>query len=80
MPELLGTKMLETGSLFWGLIFGSIGSGYFLYGKNQQHVVALLSGIALCVIPYVATTALWMIPLSAIFLVLPFVLHFDCLS
>ena len=72
--------MFETGSLLWGLVFGSIGTGYFLYGKNQQHLVALLSGLALCVIPYVATTALWMIPLSAVLMALPFVLHFDCLS
>jgi len=69
--------MIETGSLLGGLVFGSIGTGYFLYGKNQQHIVALLSGVALCVIPYVATTALLMIPLSVVFMALPFVLHFD---
>lgn len=72
--------MFETGSLLLGLVFGSIGTGYFLYGKNQQHFVALLSGVVLCVIPYVATTALWMIPLSAVFMTLPFVFHFDNLS
>ena len=72
--------MFETGSLFWGLIFGSIGTGYFLYGKNQQHFVALLSGVALCVTPYVATSALLMIPLCVVLMALPFVLHFDFLS
>jgi hypothetical protein len=72
--------MFETGSLPWGLVFGSIGTEYFLYGKKQQHLVALLSGIGLCMFPYVATTALWMLPLSAVPMALPFVLHFDCLS
>ena len=52
------------GFIVWGIVFGSIGAGYFLYGKNQQNFVALLSGIALCVIPYLATTALWMIQIG----------------
>lgn len=68
--------MLETGSLFWGFLFGSIGTGYFIYGKKQQHFVALASGLGLWVIPYVATTAL-MIPLSGALMALPFVLRFE---
>ena len=69
--------MLHAGTLFWGLLFSSIGTGYFLYGKNQQHLVALLSGIGLCLIPYFARSAIWMIGLSAILLVLPFVWRGD---
>lgn len=72
--------MLETGPLVWGLLFGSIGAGYFVYGKNQQNFVALLSGVALCVIPYLATTVVWMIPLAAVLMVLPFVWRSDGLS
>ena len=72
--------MLETGPLVWGLLFGSIGAGYFVYGKNQQKFVALLSGVALCVIPYVATTVVWMILLAAVLMVLPFVWRSDGLS
>lgn len=72
--------MLDSGSLFFGLVFGSIGTGYFLYGKNQHHLVALLSGVALCVIPYLATSAVWMIPLALAFMALPFVWRIDCLE
>ena len=72
--------MLETGSLIWGLVFGSIGTGYFLYGKNQMNVVALLSGVALCVVPYLATSAFWMVPLAIAFMVLPFVYRPDFLG
>jgi hypothetical protein len=47
--------MFEMGSiavLLWGLLFGSIGFGFFLYGKKQKAVVPLITGIALCVVPY----------------------------
>ncbi len=47
--------MFEIGStavLLWGLLFGSIGFGLFLYGKKQKAVVPLITGIALCVVPY----------------------------
>jgi hydroxyethylthiazole kinase-like sugar kinase family protein len=36
----------------WGMIFGSIGCEYCLYGKKQRAVVPLIVGIALCVVPY----------------------------
>jgi hypothetical protein len=38
--------------LMLSILFGSIGAGYFLYGKKQRQVVPLLTGIALCVYPY----------------------------
>ena len=38
--------------LMLSILFGSIGAGYFLYGKKQRQVVPLLRGIALCVYPY----------------------------
>ena len=69
--------MISTGSLFCGLIFGSIGTGYFMYGKKQQHIVALLSGIALCVVPYLFTSVLLIVLFCAVFVVLPFVLKFE---
>ena len=38
--------------LLWGVVFGSIGLAYFVYGKKQQRFVPLLCGIALMVYPY----------------------------
>ena len=43
---------MDTASLLWGLLFSSIGFGYFLYGKKQHSVVPLLCGITLMVYPY----------------------------
>ena len=36
----------------WGMIFGSIGFGFVLYGKKRRAVVPLLTGITLCLVPY----------------------------
>lgn len=37
---------------FTGLIFGSIGMGYMVYGRKQANFMALLAGVGLCVFPY----------------------------
>jgi hypothetical protein len=42
----MGTTMMLS------ILFGSIGAGYCLYGKQQRQVVPLLTGLALCVYPY----------------------------
>ena len=44
--------MFDTWTLVFGLIFSSIGLGYFIYGKKQANVVAQYSGLALMVYPY----------------------------
>ncbi|MEO5957173.1 MAG: hypothetical protein ABIR36_15995 [Nitrospiraceae bacterium] len=42
----------STAVLMWGMLFGAIGFGFFLYGKKQRAVVPLITGIVLCVFPY----------------------------
>jgi len=43
---------MDTASLLWSLLFGSIGLGYFIYGKKQSNTVVRYVGIALMVYPY----------------------------
>jgi len=38
---------MDIASLLWGVLFSSIGFGYFLYGRKQQQLVPLLCGIGL---------------------------------
>lgn len=46
-------------SLLWGVLFGSVGFGYFLYGKKQGAVIPLVCGLLLMVFPYfISNTAL----------------------
>jgi hypothetical protein len=44
--------MVDTGYLLVSLIFSSIGLGYFIYGRKQQHKVAKYAGIGLIIYPY----------------------------
>jgi len=46
---------MSTASLLWGLVFGSFGMGYFVYGKKQNRVVPLVCGLVLMVFPYVVS-------------------------
>ncbi len=43
---------MATANILWSLLFGSIGIGYFIYGKRQAHTVARYTGIALMIYPY----------------------------
>ncbi|MDR7099856.1 hypothetical protein J2X04_002237 [Lysobacter niabensis] len=48
---------MDTGLLLWGLLFSSIGLGYFIYGKRQQAPIPLVCGLALMVFPYFVSSA-----------------------
>ena len=68
--------MFESGStavLLWGLLFGSIGFGFFLYGKKQKAVVPLITGIALCVVPYFIANVYVLVGVGVVLVAIPFV-------
>ena len=39
-------------TLFLGVIFSSIGLGYFMYGKKQKMTMPFIVGIVLMIFPY----------------------------
>ena len=39
-------------TLLWELLFGSIGLGFFIYGKKQKKMVPLGCGVLLMIMPY----------------------------
>ena len=43
---------METAELLWGLLFGSIGLGYVLYGRRQSRPVPFVCGLMLMGFPY----------------------------
>ncbi|MFC1693243.1 amino acid transport protein [Candidatus Latescibacterota bacterium] len=49
---------MNPGYLFAALIWGSIGLGFFIYGKKQKSPVPLVCGILLMVASYFAKTPL----------------------
>jgi len=44
--------VIDTWSLVFGLVFSSIGLGYFIYGRRQDNAVTRYCGIALLMYPY----------------------------
>jgi hypothetical protein len=65
-------EMDSTAVLLWGLLFGSIGFGYFLYGKKQKAVVPLITGIVLCVVPYFIANVYVLVMVGVILMAIPF--------
>ena len=67
--------MFESGStavLLWGLLFGSIGFGFFLYGKKQKAIVPLVTGIVLCVVPYFIANVYILIAVGVVLIAIPY--------
>ena len=66
----------STASLLWGLIFGSIGMGYFIYGKKQKRGVPFASGIGLMVFPYFVSNSYLMVIVGIALLAVPYFLRY----
>ena len=64
--------MDSTATILWSLLFGSIGLGYFIYGRRQDHKVALLAGLALMSYTYFVDSALAMIAVGCGLMALPY--------
>lgn len=62
---------METANLIWGLIFSSIGIGYFIYGRRQSNLVARYSGIALILYPYLVTNTLALVAVGVLLMLTP---------
>jgi len=67
---------LNTSSLLWGLLFGSIGIGFFVYGKRQKAVVPLVCGLALMAFPYFVSNTILLITIGVALVALPYFVRF----
>lgn len=63
---------MSTALLLWSVIFGSIGFGYFLYGRKQKAAMPLLCGIALMVVPYFIASWFVLVVVGLTLAALPF--------
>jgi hypothetical protein len=63
---------LSESSLWWGLLFGSIGFGFFLYGKNQKAVVPLICGLALMIFPYFVSNSILLVVVGFVLMAIPY--------
>lgn len=61
------------GELFMSFMLGTVGLAYFVYGRKQRRIAAMVSGVGLMVVPYFVDN-LWVLGgVSAALLGLPFV-------
>lgn len=67
---------MSTATILWGLLFGSIGFGFFLYGKRQRVIVPLLCGLALMVYPYFVSGTLLLVVIGIALMAVPYFLRF----
>jgi hypothetical protein len=66
---------LDTSSLLWGLLFGSIGLGFFVYGRRQKVVVPLLCGLALMIFPYFVANTVLLVIVGVVLMAIPYFLR-----
>ena len=65
-------KMEDSTQLIWGMLFGAIGVGFFIYGKKQKAVVPLFTGVALFVFPYFLSNVYLLVTVGAVLVALPY--------
>jgi hypothetical protein len=56
----MGTFHLDASTLFASMLWGSIGTCYFMYGWKQKSAPALWGGVALMGVTYFIASPLWM--------------------
>ncbi len=59
-------------SLLLGLIFSSIGVGFFVYGKKQQNPVPLVCGLVLMIYPYFVSSLFALVVIGAVLIAIPY--------
>lgn len=64
--------MDSTAQIIWGVIFGSIGLGYFIYGKKQQVAMPMICGLGLMVYPYFVSNTLLLFLVGAALCAVPY--------
>ena len=56
----------------WGLLFGSFGFAFFVYGKKQKAVVPLVCGLLLMVFPYFVTNTILLVAAGIALMAVPY--------
>ena len=63
---------MSAASLFWGLLFGCFGIGFFVYGKKQEKFVPLICGLLLMVFPYFVSNTIALVVIGVALMAVPY--------
>jgi len=66
---------MNTSTLLWGLLFSSIGFGFFLYGRKQRAAVPMVCGLAMMIYPYFIPNVLALIAIGIVLAAIPYFLR-----
>jgi len=58
--------------LLWGMLFGSIGLGFFVYGRKQRRVVPLVCGLAMMIYPYFVSSISLLVIVGIVLMAVPY--------
>ena len=61
-----------TSLIYWKMVFGAVGLGFFSYGRKQRAAVPLFCGVALFMVPYFISNVYVLVIVGAVFVVLPY--------
>jgi hypothetical protein len=64
--------MGSTAQLMWGMLFGSIGVGFSIYGRKQRAPIPLATGLALMVYPFFVTNSYLLVLFGVALCALPY--------
>lgn len=64
--------MADTATLLWGMLFGSIGLGFVVFGRRQRSPVPLVTGVALMVFPMFVSNSYLMVLIGAALCAVPY--------
>jgi hypothetical protein len=57
------------------LFFGSVGLGFFIYGRKQRAVVPLVCGLMLMVFPYFVSNVMLLVGIGVVLVAIPYILR-----
>jgi hypothetical protein len=58
--------------LLWGILFSSIGLGFFIYGKKQGSIAPLITGIVLMIYPYFVSNTVALVAIGVALMAVPY--------
>ena len=71
-----GLYVNNEASLIWGILFGSFGLAYFIYGKKQKKIMPLLCGLGLMLFPYFVTNTTLIVITGILLVVAPWFIKY----
>lgn len=63
---------MNVSNLLWGFLFGTIGFGFFMYGKKQGALVPLSCGVGLMVFPYFVSGTVLLVGIGVLLMAIPY--------